>query len=103
MTINGVEIKNVKEFKYLGLKMYNNVVSPEQLLSVRLAAAKRTFNAVKCNCRILGISNVRVKISLITALVSSILLYGSIIYACTSDVDQMLTLTNRIFSAVKIF
>jgi hypothetical protein len=103
MTIKGVEIKNVKEFKYLGLKMYNNVVSPERLLSVRLAAAKRTFNAVKCNCRILGISNVRVKISLITALVSSILLYGSVIYACTSDVYQTLTPTNRIFSAVEIF
>jgi hypothetical protein len=42
--------------------MYDNVVSPAKLLSVRLAAAKRTFNAVKCNCRILGISNVRVKI-----------------------------------------
>ena len=42
--------------------MYSNVVSPERLLVARLNTAKRTFNAVKCNCRILGISNVRVKI-----------------------------------------
>ena len=60
--MNGVDIKSVKEFKYLGLKMYSNVVSPERLLVDRLNAAKRTFNAVKCNCRILGISNIRVKI-----------------------------------------
>ncbi len=83
--------------------MFDNVVSPEKLLSIRLAAAKRTFNAVKCNCRILGISNVRVKISLITALVNSILLYGAAIYACTSDVTQTLTPTNRTFSEVEIF
>ncbi len=60
--VNGIEINNVREFKYLGLYMFDNVVSPEKLLQIRLAAAKRTFNAVKCNCRILGISNVRVKI-----------------------------------------
>ncbi len=51
----------------------------------------------------MGISNVRVKISLITALVNSILLYGAAIYACTSDVTQTLTPTNRTFSEVEIF
>ncbi len=35
----------------------------------------------------LGISNVRVKIQLINALVNSVLLYGSILYACMSDVE----------------
>jgi hypothetical protein len=83
--------------------MYDNVVSPAKLLSVRLAAAKRTFNAVKCNCRILGISNVRVKLKLITALVNSVLLYGSVIYACMSDVGQTLAPTNSTFSDVEIF
>ena len=30
--VNGVEIKTVREFKYLGLYMFDNVVSPEKLL-----------------------------------------------------------------------
>ena len=64
----------------------------------RLAAAKRVFNAVQTNCRILGITNVRVKIQLISALVSSVLLYGSIMYACMCDVRQTLTPTNGLFS-----
>ena len=62
LKIEKKKVKSVREFKYLGLYMFDNVVSPEKLLSIRLAAAKRTFNAVKCNCRILGIFNVRVKI-----------------------------------------
>jgi len=62
LRIEKKKVKSVREFKYLGLYMFDNVVSPEKLLSIRLAAAKRTFNAVKCNCRILGISNVRIKI-----------------------------------------
>ena len=60
--IKGQEIEQVKEFKYLGLYMYQDVVSPIKLFQVRLAAAKRTFNAVRSNCRILGVSNVRVKL-----------------------------------------
>jgi hypothetical protein len=32
MYVNGVEIKNVREFKYLGLYLFDNVVSPEKLL-----------------------------------------------------------------------
>jgi hypothetical protein len=35
----------------------------------------------------LGISNVRVKIQLINALVTSVLMYGSVMYACMSDVQ----------------
>jgi hypothetical protein len=46
---------------------------------------------------------VRVKIQLINALVSSVLLYGSVMYACMSDVHQTLTPTNGHFSKVEIF
>ena len=51
----------------------------------------------------LGITNERVKIQLITALVNSVLLYGSVLYACMSDVHHTLTPTNGHFSKVEIF
>jgi hypothetical protein len=40
---------------------------------------------------------------MINALVSSVLLYGSVMYACMSDVNQTLTPTNGLFSKVEIF
>jgi hypothetical protein len=60
--------------------------------------AKRTFHAVRTNCRLLGISNVRVKLQLINSLVSSVLMYGCVIYASLSDIDTVLTPTNVVFS-----
>lgn len=56
------EIENVNEFIYLGIKLVNNSSKPEELLNDRIKLAKRTFNAVRTNCRLLGISNVRVKL-----------------------------------------
>ena len=40
---------------------------------------------------------------MINALVSSVLLYGRVLYACMSDVTQTLTPTNGLFSKVEIF
>lgn len=56
------EIETVKEFIYLGIKLVNNSSKPDELLKDRLKLAQRTFNAVRNNCRLLGISNVRVKL-----------------------------------------
>ena len=103
MYVNNKQIETVNQFKYLGLEISNNSVKPDTIIIARLAAAKRIFNAVQTNCRILGISNVRVKLQMIYALVSSVLLYGSIVYACMSDVHQTLTPKNALFSDVEIF
>mgnify|MGYP000267023402 FL=1 len=51
----------------------------------------------------LGITNVKVKLALLNALVCSIMLYGSILYACMSDVTTTLTPKNKFFSDVEIF
>ena len=69
----------------------------------RLNAAKRSFISVRSNCRIIGITNVKVKLMLVNALVRSVLLYGCTLYACLSDVETTLTSTNRLFSQVEIF
>jgi hypothetical protein len=69
----------------------------------RLNAAKRSFNSVRTNCRIIGITNVKVKLLLINALVRSVMLYGCTLYACLSDVETTLLATNRFFSQVEIF
>ena len=55
------------------------------------------------NCRVLGISNARVKIQIINSLVTSVLLYGCIIYACLSNVKITLDQTNAVFSKAEIF
>jgi hypothetical protein len=96
-------IETVNEFKYLGIIIANNITTPSRILKARLCSAKRSFNAVCTNCKLLGISNVKVKLALLSALVSSILLYGSILYACMSDVTTTLTPKNKFFGDVEIF
>jgi hypothetical protein len=103
LKVYGEEIETVNEFKYLGVMIANNSKTPSRILKARLSSAKRSFNAVCTNCKLLGISNVRVKLSLLTALVSSILLYGSILYACMSDVTTTLTPKNKLFGDIEIF
>jgi hypothetical protein len=51
----------------------------------------------------MGISNVRVKLQLINALVSSVLMYGSVIYACLSNIEPVLEPTNVVFAKAEIF
>jgi hypothetical protein len=55
-------VKTVKEFKYLGLIMANNSRKPDALLQARINKAKSVFFAIRSNCKLLGISNVRVKL-----------------------------------------
>lgn len=77
--------------------------NPEHILSDRMIKAHRMYMAVKTNCKVLGISNIRIKIQLINALVTSVLLYGCIVYACLGNVETTLTPTNAAFSKVEIF
>ena len=81
----------------------NNATKPDKILRTRLNAAKRSFLAVCTNCRIMGITNVKVKLLLVNALVRSVLLYGGILYACMSDVLTTLTPSNGLFAQVEIF
>ena len=50
----------------------------------------------------MGISNIRVKLQLVNALVSSVLQYGCILYACLSNVESALDPTNLIFAKAEI-
>jgi hypothetical protein len=51
----------------------------------------------------MGITNIKVKLMLINALVRSVLLYGCILYACMSDAITTLTPTNSVYAQVEIF
>ena len=92
------EIGTVNQFKYLGIILANNETTPVSLLKARLNAAKRSYVSICTNCRLLGISNVKVKLLLMNALVRSVLMYGCILYACMSDVSTTLTPTNGLFA-----
>jgi hypothetical protein len=98
MYVNQSKIDTVQEFKYLGLILSNKSSKPDVLLNARILKAQRTFYAVRTNCRLLGISNVRVKLQLINSLVSSVLMYGSVIYACLSNIEPVLEPTNVVFA-----
>ena len=98
MYVNNIEIETVQEFKYLGIMLSNKATKPDKILKARLNAAKRSFLSICTNCRIVGITNVKVKLLLVNALVRSVLLYGCILYACMSDVETTLTPTNGCFA-----
>ena len=86
MFVNTKKIETVREFKYLGIMVYDNATKPDKIIKARLNAAKRSFYSVCTNCRLLGITNIKVKLLLVNALVRSVLLYGCVLYACMSDV-----------------
>ena len=98
MYVNNKKIETVQEFKYLGIMLSNKATKPDKILKARLNAAKRSFLSICTNCRIVGITNVKVKLLLVNALVHSVLLYGCILYACMSDVETTLTPTNGCFA-----
>jgi hypothetical protein len=76
----------------------NKATKPDQIIKARLNVAKRSFQAICTNCRIIGVTNVKVKLLLVNALVRSVLLYGCILYACMCDVLTTLTPTNGYFA-----
>jgi hypothetical protein len=98
MFVDTKKIETVREFKYLGIMVYNNATKPDKLIKARLNVAKRSFLSVCTNCRMIGITNVKVKLLLINALVRSVLMYGCILYACMSDVQTTLTPHNSVFA-----
>ena len=50
----------------------------------------------------MGLSNVRVKIQLINAMVTSVLLYGCVIYACLSNIESTMDPTNVAFAKAEV-
>ena len=55
-------LDTVDQFKYLGIEISNKSINPEGILQARLIKANSMYQAVKTNCRTLGLSNVRIKI-----------------------------------------
>ena len=83
--------------------MANNSRKPDALLQARINKAQSTFFAVRSNCKLLEISNIRVKLQLVNALVTSVLQYGCVVYACLSNVESALDHTNSVYSKAEIF
>ena len=62
MYVNNQKIDTVNEFKYLGLILSNTTSKPDVLLKARILKTQRTFYAVRTDCKLLGISSIRVKL-----------------------------------------
>jgi hypothetical protein len=87
----------------LGFKLSNACTTPIEILEDRIMKANRMFQAIRTNCRVLGLSNVRIKIQLINSMVTSILLYGCVLYACLSNVESTMDPTNVAFAKAETF
>ena len=62
IVINEKEIEIVDYFKQLGFNISNACMSPVSILEDRIIKANRMFQAIRTNCRLLGLSNIRIKI-----------------------------------------
>ena len=58
----GTPLEEVKEFKYLGVQLSSSCLRPDGILRDRLAKSRQAFNAIRANCRLLGLTNARVKL-----------------------------------------
>jgi hypothetical protein len=59
---DGQELKNVSEFKYLGLIINRANNSPVSMLEKRICKAQIAFNTIRCKARLLGLFNRRVRV-----------------------------------------
>lgn len=93
----------MSHFKYLGLTLSAVCQRPDGILRDRLTKARKAFNAVRANCRLLGLNNARVKLQLVNAMATSILAYGSVLYACLGNVSPTLHANNVLFEETEAF
>jgi hypothetical protein len=61
----GLPLKNVSEFKYLGLIIDREKNNPSTMLLNRITKTAAAFNSIKCHTRLLGLFNRRVRVQLI--------------------------------------
>ena len=101
--VNKVPLPQCKVFKYLGVEIKSDARSPIHILRNRLAAANLAFYRIRNNAQLLCLHNCRVRLQLITALVVSVLLYGSPLFACLSEKGMTLTPTSLVFREAEVF
>ncbi len=58
----GVPLKNVNEFKYLGLIINREKNNPSIMLTNRISKTESAFNSIKCHTRLFGLFNRRVRV-----------------------------------------
>ena len=90
-------------FKYLGIEISSSARSPTHILQSRLKAAKTAFYRIRNNAQLLGLSNCRVRLQLVSSLVVSILMFGAPLYACLSDLTMGFSPSDRAFRDVEVF
>ena len=55
-------LKNVDEFKYLGLIINRAKSHPAEMLNMRIKKTEAAFRSIKCHSRLLGLFNRRVRV-----------------------------------------
>ena len=58
----GLPLKNVSEFKYLGLVINRANNNPCTMLENRIVKTEAAFHNIKCHTRLLGLFNRRVRV-----------------------------------------
>ncbi len=58
----GLPLKNVSEFKYLGLVINRAKNNPSTMLETRIVKTEAAFRSIICHTRLLGLFNRRVRV-----------------------------------------
>lgn len=93
----GMKLKQVHEFKYLGVMVRDDTRSPEQIILDRISATRKSFSAIRSRARLFGINNCRVRAQLVQTLAVTNLMFGCLVYACLSDLSLVLKPSHRIW------
>ena len=81
----------------MGVEIVADATSPAHILHCRVVKAKIAFAKIRNNARLLGLSSCRVRLQLISALVTSVLLFAAPVYACLSDTSMRVNATGKAF------
>ncbi len=100
---DGQKLQQVESYIYLGHELHAKARCPSLLLQQRILCAKRAFYSVQCSAQLLGLSNCRVRVQLVSALAVSILAYGSVVYAGLARVGLSLESGRNIFGSAEVF
>ena len=87
----------------MGVIIDADAKTPLTILQKRLAQAKCAFHKLRNNSRMFNLSNCRVRLQLVSTLVTSVLLFGAPLFACYSNVDMHVTASHCVFRDVEAF
>jgi hypothetical protein len=75
----------VENFRYLGFLLTSAATDPSSIMLDRINKCTLAFYSLMNKSKFFGLSNARVRLSLVQSLALTHLLYGAVIFGCLAD------------------